>query len=74
MLDYLGGSCSVCGTTLKVEIHHKDPKAKKFSLTTWWARSWDKIIDELDKRVTKKILIIMFLIILVLISIIFVFF
>ncbi len=50
----------------------KDNDSKKFYKN--YFQPLADLIDELDKRVTKKILIIMFLIILVLISIIFVFF
>lgn len=33
----LGGKCSVCGTTRNLELDHKNPKNKKFTITKLWS-------------------------------------
>lgn len=54
-VDYKGGKCFNCGYSNyegALEFHHIDPKLKKFSLSTkGLTRSWERIVEELDKCV-----------------------
>ena len=36
-IKMLGGKCSVCGTTRNLELDHKNPKNKKFTITKLWS-------------------------------------
>ena len=55
--DYLGNCCNTCGYNENhdgLEIDHINPRRSdntgfKFSSSTWWTKTWDKIIIELDK-------------------------
>lgn len=48
--DYLGGKCKRCIMKINLQIHHKDPKNKSFTVTEKLHNtSWDKILIELDK-------------------------
>ena len=47
--EKLGGKCVVCGTTERLEIDHIDPKAKAFTVSCGWGRSWKSIEAELEK-------------------------
>lgn len=51
-IDYLGGCCSHCGLVddpCVYDFHHLDPTKKEFSFGRIGARSFDKIVSELDK-------------------------
>lgn len=52
-VDYLGGSCQLCGyskTLAALDFHHKDPTQKDFGIAARGAtRSFEKIKIELDK-------------------------
>lgn len=47
--ELLGGKCRKCGSTMNLQIHHKDPAQKSFTVTTMWSRSMDVLIPELGK-------------------------
>jgi hypothetical protein len=53
MIEYRGGACEICNYSKCIqalEFHHKDPKKKKFSLSTtrsYW--NWSMIKRELNK-------------------------
>ena len=49
MLEYLGGKCAFCGLTNDLEIDHKNPQEKSFTLTNFWHLSNDKLKIELQK-------------------------
>lgn len=49
--DYLGGKCVKCGALENLEFHHRDPSEKKFSIGSRWNRSFDSLVEELDKCV-----------------------
>jgi ribosomal protein S25 len=46
-IEYLGGSCIVCGTTKNLNVDHKDPSTKVDHRI--WSWSWDRALQELDK-------------------------
>lgn len=51
-LDYLGGSCAVCGSTTNLEFDHVDPATKILDISSAIHRecwSWIRLKDELDK-------------------------
>jgi 5-methylcytosine-specific restriction endonuclease McrA len=51
-IDYLGGSCTICGYNKyygALEFHHKNPEEKDMSWVKLRLTSWNKIVKELDK-------------------------
>ena len=54
-IEYKGGKCQICGYTKyqgALDLHHKDPKIKSFSIgDKGYTRSWKKVKSELDKCV-----------------------
>src|SRR4051794_18140286 len=51
VIEILGGKCETCDATDDLDVHHKDPREKEFSLGKRWHRAWDKIEAELPKCV-----------------------
>lgn len=51
MLDLLGGVCVQCGTVVDLEIDHKDPNTKEFSLSNTGKLDgpWAVLLEELTK-------------------------
>lgn len=49
MHDFLGGKCSICGSTKSLQIDHKDPDEKEFDVSKCWAYAWETVIEELKK-------------------------
>ena len=50
LIDYLGGKCTVCGTTENLEFDHKDPKEKSFSISPNLKQSInERMMKEIDK-------------------------
>lgn len=49
VLKFLGGRCVVCGSEDALEIHHRDPSEKLFSLAQAWCHRKDKQLAELAK-------------------------
>ena len=45
----LGGHCRECGTTERLELDHKDPAKKQFSLSRAWSVSEVRFREELAK-------------------------
>ena len=53
-VEYLGGQCIICGYNTcydALDFHHKDPSKKDFTISKGKDKSWDSIIEELDKCV-----------------------
>ena len=51
-VEYLGGKCIKCGydkCIWAMDFHHRNPKEKKYSIGTYFSRSWEKLKKELDK-------------------------
>jgi len=51
-VQLLGGSCTKCGynqSYVALQFHHRDPKTKKFRLSSMYRYSWDKAVLELEK-------------------------
>jgi ribosomal protein L37E len=52
-IEYLGGSCSICGLKDPVEaiydFHHKDPKVKDIGISVMRSWTWERVVIELDK-------------------------
>lgn len=51
-VEYKGGKCIKCGYSKCVaalEFHHRDPKEKEVQWNQLRKRSWDTIVEELDK-------------------------
>lgn len=51
-IDYLGGKCKICGYNkciASLEFHHRNPEEKLFTISTNLNKSWDNIVEELDK-------------------------
>lgn len=48
-IDYLGGACAICGTTERLEFHHKEPAQKESGVGQLLSRRWDVLVAELDK-------------------------
>lgn len=51
-VDYLGGACMRCGYDRCVKamtFHHRDPEAKKFTVSQMLDRAWAVLVAELDK-------------------------
>lgn len=48
-LSFLGGSCTICGDTTRLEIDHVDSSLKKFDFSTSWGRPKKEILEELNK-------------------------
>ena len=55
IIDYLGGECVKCGTTLKdihwsaFDCHHKDPSQKTINISQIKGMLWEKVKPEVDK-------------------------
>jgi hypothetical protein len=49
IIEFLGGRCVVCGATEGLEAHHKDPKEKKYPISTIWTHKWERQKLELLK-------------------------
>jgi hypothetical protein len=47
-VEYLGGTCVVCGTTDRLEINHIDPREKAFNPSRFWGKLAD-YWTEIDK-------------------------
>jgi 5-methylcytosine-specific restriction endonuclease McrA len=47
IIAHLGGKCAQCGTIINLQIDHKDPNKKNFSITDRWSIAWSKLIIEL---------------------------
>ena len=53
-IEYKGGKCSSCGYSKyygALEFHHINPDEKDYDWNKLRLKSWDKIINELDKCV-----------------------
>ncbi len=48
-IEYLGGKCMECGSTIHLEIDHIDRTLKAFSPTSFYDRKWEIVKEELDK-------------------------
>jgi len=54
-MEYLGGACKVCGlgydgkNGAAFEFHHREPKEKKFLISTHYLDEWDSLVSELNK-------------------------
>lgn len=51
-IGYLGGECVGCGVkddVCTLQIHHKDPTTKSFTLAARWHRPWEETVAELEK-------------------------
>ena len=51
-IDYLGGSCEVCGynkCNAAIAFHHKDPGQKSFKISKGHTRSWERVREEMEK-------------------------
>ena len=51
-IEYKGGSCSYCNYNKyygALEFHHTDPNEKDVNWNKLRLRSWDKIVQELNK-------------------------
>ncbi len=51
-VKYLGGKCKVCGYSKCLRalmFHHKDPSTKKFTISSWYCLSYERLKKELDK-------------------------
>tara|TARA_R100000656_G_scaffold104176_1_gene76216 strand:+ start:254217 stop:254921 length:705 start_codon:yes stop_codon:yes gene_type:complete len=48
-IDILGGKCSSCGSTKKLEFDHKDPKKKNFAVTKLWSTPEKEFKGEVKK-------------------------
>src|SRR6185295_4033212 len=49
VIRYLGSKCVTCGSVVGLEIHHKNPKKKKFNIAHMWSYAWATVVKELDK-------------------------
>lgn len=52
MINVMGGCCQICGYNKcanALEYHHLDPKAKDFTISSKWSRSWESTCEELKK-------------------------
>ena len=47
--ELLGGRCEGCGTVESLQVHHRNPKDKSFTLGRSWTLSWERILAELPK-------------------------
>ena len=45
----LGGGCVVCGSTDRLEFHHKDPTTKTNNISRMLSRRWELLEQELRK-------------------------
>ena len=53
-IEYLGGECLGCGLKYypwQYDIHHIDPREKKFEFNQMRYKSWEEIEAELDKSI-----------------------
>jgi predicted transcriptional regulator len=51
-VEYLGGKCIVCGydkCIWALQFHHRNPKEKDFTISTYSNLGWEKIKKELNK-------------------------
>lgn len=44
-----GGVCSRCGGTDRLQLHHRDPKEKSFTIARGWSHSKEEVDQELEK-------------------------
>lgn len=50
IIRLLGGRCSLCGSSSRLEVDHRDPQEKKYRVGTLWGeRSFDRLFAELEK-------------------------
>lgn len=49
MLEILGNKCIECGTHKELQVHHKDPNLKEFTISSEFSKPWDEILVELNK-------------------------
>lgn len=49
MIEFLGGSCVVCGSVIDLEIHHRNPAEKTFDVSERHASPWPVLEAELMK-------------------------
>lgn len=47
--ERLGDRCAVCGATEELELHHKNPKEKSFTVTTGYGKPLNVFLEEVDK-------------------------
>jgi len=45
----LGGKCVICGSTINLEVHHKNPQNKEFNISQIWSRNESIKTKELAK-------------------------
>ena len=48
-IEPLGGKCVLCGSSENLELDHKDPKDKAFSLAKLWSCAEPKYLEEIAK-------------------------
>ena len=51
-VEYKGGKCVICGynrCSSALDFHHIDPSSKDFVISQYSNRSWDIVVNELDK-------------------------
>jgi len=51
-IKYLGGKCKICGKyphPAAMDIYHRDPSLKEYSITHYLRYPWNKVKKELDK-------------------------
>ena len=52
IMESKGGKCECCGHTgqpCDFDLHHRDPRTKENQLSGGNLRSWNKILEEIDK-------------------------
>lgn len=45
----LGGACGRCGSTTRLEFHHRNPIEKHFDITSEFDRPWETLVEEARK-------------------------
>ena len=48
-IELLGGKCSKCGSSKKLQFDHIDRKSKAVNIADLWRHSWKRILIELEK-------------------------